>query len=308
VHALSRTSRLQGGGFASHGASRRAATFVLPRLMRKPVRLSQRLLNGDIIVPAWFGPASAALFLALTGIYGAAMGGHMPEIVKATTSASGFAVNNVKVTGNDRTSEIDVLGALDLDGSTSLVGISARAAQKAITELPWVENADVMKIYPDTLRVVIGERQPFAVWQHDAELSIIEKDGHVIVPFSPDQGRGLPVLVGDGADKAGAAFLAEMAKRPAMAARVKDYVRVGDRRWNLELDNGVTVMLPEDHPLEALDRMAELDKASGLLSRDIASVDMRFGDRLVVRLTAEAFARRQADLKAAGKSRPGRQT
>lgn len=307
MHALSRTSRLQ-GGFASRDASLRTATFVLPRFMRKPVRHAQRLLNGDVVVPGWFGPASAALFLALTGIYGAAMGGHMPEIVKATTSASGFAVNNVKVTGNDRTSEIDVLGALDLDGSTSLVGISARGAQKAITELPWVESADVMKIYPDTLRVAIAERQPFAVWQHDGELSIIEKDGHVIVPFSPDQGRGLPVLVGDGADRTGAAFLAEMTKHPVIAGRIKDYVRVGDRRWNLELDNGVTIMLPEDEPLQALDRVAELDRASGLLSRDIASVDMRFADRLVVGLTADAFARRQAELKAAGKSRPGRQT
>jgi cell division protein FtsQ len=309
VHALSRTSRLPGSGRASQDAAPRPSTFVLPRFMRKPVRYAQRLFHGDVVVPRHFGPVSTVLFLAVTGAYGMVLGGHMPGAVKATTSAAGFAVDNVKVTGNTRTSEIDVLGALDLDGSTSLVGISARAAQKAITQIPWVESADVMKIYPDTLRVVIRERKPFAVWQQDGQLSIIEKDGHVIVPFSPDQGEGLPVVVGEGAQTAAADFVAEVGTRAAFASQIKDYVRVGDRRWNLELKNGVTIELPQREPGKALDRVIALDQANGLLSRDITTVDMRFDDRVVVRLTADAFARREADLKVRfGKPRPGRKT
>jgi cell division protein FtsQ len=39
-----------------------------------------------------------------------------------------------------------------------------------------------------------------------------------------------------------------------------------------------------------------LDREDGLLSRDIASVDLRLDDRLVVKLTPEAALRREAAL------------
>jgi cell division protein FtsQ len=86
--------------------------------------------------------------------------------------------------------------------------------------------------------------------------------------------------------------------RPALAGRVKDYVRVGDRRWDLELKNGVTVKLPEDGADRAMNEVVALDSRNGLLSRDITTVDMRLKDRVVVRLTPDALDRREAEMKA----------
>ncbi len=76
--------------------------------------------------------------------------------------ALGFAVDQVRVSGNKETSEIDILERLDLDGWTSLVGFDAEAARARITGLPWVKVAAVRKIYPDALEVRIEEREPFA--------------------------------------------------------------------------------------------------------------------------------------------------
>ena len=175
-------------------------------------------------------------------------------------------MNNVKVTGNVRTSDIDVLGALGLDGSTSLVGISAKAAQKAIASLPWVAGADVLKIYPDTLSVVIHERKPFAVWQHDGQLSVIDSKGRIIVPFQTGSvDSKLPVVVGQGAATIGGGVRRRRAVASGIADRVKDYIRVGDRRWDLELKNGVTVKLPQDGADHAMDEVLALDGRNGLL-------------------------------------------
>ena len=93
---------------------------------------------------------------------------------------------------------------------------------------------------------------------------------------------------------------------PELAARVKGYIRVAERRWDLRLEDGVTVKLPERGEDEAINELLAMDREDGLLSRDIAAVDMRFSDRVVVQLTPEAAERRAqavADMKKGRKAR-----
>lgn len=275
---------------------------VLPKFLRKPVRVFSRLVEGELTIPNHVGTIGAVAFFALTGAYGAILGGHAPEVVKVTTSTFGFAIEDVKVVGNSETSEIDVLGALGLDGETSLVGLSAADAQKAVATLPWVESVDVFKVYPNTIQISIHERTALAVWQNGSELSVIDADGRVIVPYTGGRSATLPLVIGAGAEKQAKLLFAQMAAFPQIAAEAKAYARVGDRRWDLFLKNGVTVMLPEGQIKQALADIVEMDNKSGILSRDIASVDMRLTDRVVVRLTPDAMMQRVEYLKARDKA------
>jgi cell division protein FtsQ len=276
--------------------------IVLPKFLRKPVRVVSRMIEGEAAIPNHVGTIGAVAFLALTGAYGAILGGHAPEVVKVTTSTFGFAIEDVKVVGNKETSEIDVLGALGLDGETSLVGLSAADAQKAVSGLPWVESVDVFKVYPNTIQISIHERTALAVWQNGDQLSVIDADGRMIVPFSGGRSASLPLVIGAGADKQAKLLLTQMAGFPQIASEVRAYQRVGDRRWDLLLKNGVSLMLPETRIDEALADIAGMDSKAGLLSRDIASVDMRLTDRVVVRLTPEAMVQRVEYLKARDKA------
>ncbi|MEP9371809.1 cell division protein FtsQ/DivIB [Mesorhizobium sp. KR1-2] len=270
--------------------------FVLPRWLRKPVRVLARLFKGDFTAPRFAATILSAVFLAATGVYGAYEGGHMPAVVQAITARSGFAVDQIRVVGHHETSEIDVLEKLGLDGWTSLIGFDADKARERIAELPWVEVASVRKVYPDTLEVKIEERKPFAVWQRGNELFVVERDGRVIAPFTGGRHVALPLVVGYGAAGNAADFLAKMRRYPELASRVKGYIRVSERRWDLWLENGITVKLPEDGEDLALADLVNMDREVGLLSRDIAAVDMRLSDRLVVQLTPEAMLRRDAAL------------
>jgi cell division protein FtsQ len=65
---------------------------------------------------------------------------------------------------------------------------------------------------------------------------------------------------------------------------VKAAARVGDRRWTLYLDNGVTVLLPEQDWQSALQTLHALDRSQQLLSKGIRSVDMRVPKRLSVQV------------------------
>lgn len=282
--------------------------IVLPRFLRRPARLLGRMASGEFEVPRYSASILTAGFLAVSSLYGAYLGGHIPTIAQAVTARLGFAVDEVKVSGHRETSEIDILERLELDGWTSTIGFDAEAARERIAALPWVESAAVRKIYPDTLEIHVEERKPFAIWQHGSELSVIERSGHVIAPYSGGRQAALPLIIGLGAPEAAPGFLDRIRAFPELSARIKGYIRIAERRWDVRLENGVTVKLPEAGEDRAIKALIAMDQEGGLLSRDIMAVDMRFSDRLVVQLTPDAATRREAALKERSKtkSKPGK--
>jgi cell division protein FtsQ len=274
---------------------------VLPRLFRRPARLLARLVKGEWTPPRFAATVGSSIIIGSATLHGAYLGGHLPFAVQTVTSRTGFAVDSVRVTGNRETSEIDILDRLGFDGWTSLVGFDASAARDRLKELPWVESAEVRKIYPRGLEVQVVERQAFAVWQHAGALRVVEADGRTIVDYFGSGRSDLPLVVGAGAGTHGAGFVSTVARFPGLAAQVKGYVRVGDRRWNLVFKNGVTAKLPEHGEAAALEALAAMERDDRLLGRDITAVDLRFPDRVVVKLSPEAAEERAEALKNKGK-------
>lgn len=305
--------RINGGraDHALHGSSTHAGVgFVLPRLLRKPARVLGHIVAGDVRTPRFAATILSAAYLSAAGIYGMVLGGHTEAVLQALTARSGFAIEDVRMAGNKETSEIDVLDKLELNGWTSLVGFDAEGARQRIAQLPWVDKVSVRKIYPDAIEISIAEKKPLAIWQHGRDLSLIGVDGQQIVPFRHERYATLPLFIGEGANERASQFSAEIAKSPGLASRVKAFIRIADRRWDLRLENGVTVKLPEFGEEAAIQELATLDAEQGILSRDLDAVDMRLEDRIVVKLTPEAVVRRAAALtdKKRKTNRPGNPT
>nr|WP_181951703.1 cell division protein FtsQ/DivIB [Agrobacterium rosae] len=287
------------GQSASGSADER---MVLPRPLRKGFRFGVSLATGRVHIPAHTGTLATLAFFSAIGLYGMSLGGHTDVVAQATTSAAGFAIEDVKVSGNIQTSEIDVFQLLGLDGATSLIALDVNAARKKLTELPWVEDVDVRKIYPKTIEVRLKERQAFGIWQHGTELSLIEKSGSVIAPLRDNKYAGLPLFVGRDAETGAAGFVDELADWPEIRNRVRAYVRIAGRRWDLHLDNGIVVKLPEENVPKALQLLSRMDMEEKVLSRDVAAVDLRLSDRTTVQLTEGAAERRQKAVEARSKA------
>ncbi len=275
---------------------------VLPRPLRRAFRFCVSLASGRINVPEHVGTASVFGFFAAVGLYGMSVGGHGYDVAQFTTAAAGFAIEDVRVAGNSETSEIDILQLLGLDGTTSLVALDVEVARRKLSELPWVQYAEVRKIYPRTIEVMLKEREAFGIWQHGSELSLIEKDGRIIAPLRDNKFASLPLFVGRGAELAAASFEDELAAWPDIKARVKAYVRIAGRRWDLHLDNGIVLKLPENNVAEALAVLKRLEKEEAVLARDVAAIDLRLADRTTIQLSSAASERRKQALEARAKA------
>jgi cell division protein FtsQ len=206
----------------------------------------------------------------------------------ALTVDAGLAVNDVVVQGRGRTSGDAILGALGAQRGTPMLSIAPAAAKARLESLPWVRSASVERLLPDTLYVQVTERQPLALWQRKGKLELIDREGTIVPVPSLAEFAELIVLVGEDAPKAAPALLDMLASEPALRSHVAAAVRVGGRRWNLKLDSGIDVELPEDNVGAAWHQLARLDRTDGLLKRDILKVDLRLPDRLVLQVPEAA--------------------
>jgi len=112
---------------------------------------------------------------------------------------------------------------------------------------------------------------------------LIDRSGQLVANQNVAEFRQLPLVVGAGAPAAAAVLVDALTARPDLQKRVIAAVRVGERRWNLHLNSGIDVMLPEGHEEQAIDRLMQLQQQHAVLDRPLAAIDMRLGDRLVLR-------------------------
>lgn len=259
---------------------------VLPRLLRRPARLLSRI---DIELPSRFGIKAVSALLFCTGIYGVLLGGHVEGIAGTLTAAAGLRVDRVTITGQSETAELDVLNALALPDHNSIILFDAEAARERVEALPWVASAVVRKVYPSAVEVAITERVPYALWQNGGEVALIDENGAVISTYVAARYTALPMVVGAGASEEAAPILTLLSEFPDLAAKVRAATLVAARRWNLTMNNGVTVLLPEDDLLPALIQLVSLDQSAALLARDIVAVDLRMSDRVTIQLTQEVL-------------------
>ena len=242
-----------------------------------------------------FGPAALVAALIASAGFAVHLSGWDAEAVErvrasalALSVKAGLAVNDVVVQGRGRTGGDAILAALGAARGTPMLAISPAAAKARLEALPWIRSASVERLLPDTLYVRVTERQPLALWQRKGKLQLVDREGAVVAVPSLDEFADLVILVGDDAPKAAPSLLEMLASEPALRPHVAAAVRVGGRRWNLKLDSGIDVELPEDNVGAAWHQLAQLDRTDGLLRRDILKVDLRLPDRLVVQVPEAA--------------------
>jgi len=285
-------------GAALSAAALVAQAFRRPPALARPARHDH---PGRIVaLVERYAPRRAVLTMTLvlvcsSAAFGVVKGGHLDEVAAALSDArnaaanvAGFRIASVAIDGSRQLSHDEILAIGGVNGRSSLLFLDAATVRDRLKANPWIADATVLKLYPGHLRIDVTERKAFALWQRDGQLAVIADDGAVLDSYVTRRFATLPLVVGHGAETHARDFLALVARYPTLRPRVKAAVYVGERRWNLRLDNGLDIRLPEHDVSRALDKLARLERDQHLFSRDITVVDLRLSDRVTVRLSEEA--------------------
>lgn len=233
--------------------------------------------------------------------------------VATLSSRPEFAVRGLRVTGQQITGTSEQLAravraVVELPPGASSLTLDVASVQARVAALGGVRSARVKLGSDGILLIAVDERIPEALWRDiDGTLWLVDREGERVGPAGPRANHpAMPVLLGEGAPAAVAEALALFRAVPELGPRLRAFVRVGQRRWNLALDRGLTIMLPEQGAEPALARIMALHYGEELLDRHLSVIDLRLGDRPTLRMTPEAL--KTLRLRDAAGDDPGKRT
>jgi cell division protein FtsQ len=279
-----RDGRGRQGRSPARGVSRGAAQQSFGRRKKPPNNPISRLYGRLRALLTFRRPIlimtlGVIVLTVLAALFASGVIGRTAHRVDTTVDAfiadAGFGISNLHLAGNVRTAPVTILAALGFEPGQSIFTADLPAARARLLRLPWVAQAEVWRRYPDDIGVRIVEKQPFARYQSPKGLYVVERSGGVITDKDLGPFRSLPLLAGDGAPRAAAQFIDAVAQHRAIVARVETYQYQSGRRWNLLLDDGVIVKLPETGWQKQLDALEHLIVDKGILERDVAEIDLR---------------------------------
>lgn len=188
-------------------------------------------------------------------------------------------VHNISIVTDSKDADMDAMraaaGGLVRDSYRVDLGV----LNSRIAAVPGVKKSAVRRLPNGNLAVRADMYRAVAQWSDGENYFPLSADGTVVNSPSSTRDIGAVVFVGvlpdDISDITAAAR--------NMVSDVSHMEWIEGRRWNLITMGGITVMLPEENPVQAISTLISLNQNHGLLGKKLKVIDMRDSARILVK-------------------------
>jgi len=146
------------------------------------------------------GRLRALLGRAAGGVLGLlCLAGVLPALAKAVRHHPYFAIDRIELRHRGRVPAAALHAALALDGGESIWDVDVAALERRLRLVPWVREAAVRRVFPDTLVIRVREHRPVAILstgERGGSLFYLARDGRIFAPVGEHDGRDLPYVTG----------------------------------------------------------------------------------------------------------------
>ena len=196
-----------------------------------------------------------------------------------------FMIKVASIDGSSDELANEIREILPLDFPVSYFDLDIKYLHKVVNEIPAVASAAIKISVGGVLQINVTEKSPAFIWRKDNVMSVIDETGSFIrIANSRVDYPKLPLVVGEAANLAVSEISSLMQANEYFKDHVRAFIRVGERRWDLILENNVRIMLPQREFLAAFDRLMLMNEAGSLLSGRLSNIDMRLVVRPTVRV------------------------
>ena len=199
-----------------------------------------------------------------------------------------FKVINLSIISEDPNVVEKISSTLALNFPISSLDIDVEDLRLKVELIDLVESASVRLTSNGLVEVDVNIRKPVAIQRLGTQLMLIDARGiKVDEVLSRSQRPDLPLFVGKGAERCVDEALHLLLETKGLLSRVRGLVRVGERRWDIILNRGQVIFLPEKNPLNAIRKVISLQEGQKILDRNISYLDFRNINRPVLGLSEE---------------------
>ncbi len=104
--------------------------------------------------------------------------------------------DSIKIEGKVLSSPAVILQEMQIQPGTSLLSVQPLKVEKALLQQPWIEQAQLIRIWPDQIHLKIREHQPIALVKLDHKLYLMDSKGILFKVMEPNDPHDFPVITG----------------------------------------------------------------------------------------------------------------
>ena len=204
------------------------------------------------------------------------------------TAERGLTVRHLKVKGRQNVATETLMALINIRYGDPILFFDPDTVQKQLEAVDWIKQARVERHLPDTILITLNERTPQFLYQENNQLRPMDANGYLLPVDAVDRYRTLPILIGSRTPDDIRQARDIIRNHPDLLKDLKAMVRIANRRWDITLAGDLRIKLPEkDHNL-ALSRLQKIQAETNILNKDLAMIDLRMDDRLIIRPSRRA--------------------
>ena len=279
-----------GGGCIVRSLRQKVRGNIDPAPSRVAYRIMRLLLIPRLRLIFTLGFPSLLIFCATLGLFininvWENISAIKKDLKLAFVERPEFMIKVASIDGSSDELANEIREILPLDFPVSYFDLDIKYLHKVVNEIPAVASAAIKISAGGVLQINVAEKSPAFIWLKGNVMSVIDETGSFIrIANSRVDYPKLPLVVGEAADLAVSEISSLMQANEYFKDHVRAFIRVGERRWDLILENNVRIMLPQREFLAAFDRLMLMNEAGSLLSGRLSNIDMRLVVRPTVRV------------------------
>ena len=201
---------------------------------------------------------------------------------------NGFIIKNIEISGVNHLNKNDIIKIINAYNDLNIFNVNIKNIYKEIKNNTWIKKASIEIIYPNTIKILLTEKKPIAIWQNRYGNSLITKSGDVIFEKNLEKFKNyLPIVIGQNAHKNAHSILNILGINKDFFKNIWSLTYVNERRWDVHFNQGLTIKLPSKSIAKAWEKVLYLDKKFNILNLDLTELDLRNSSQILGKINID---------------------
>ncbi len=189
---------------------------------------------------------------------------------------NGFIIKNIEILGVNHLDKDDIIKIISTYKNINIFNVNINNIYREIKNNTWIKKASVEIVYPNTIKILLTEKKPIAIWQNRYGNSLITKNGDVISEKNLEKFKSnLPIIIGQNAHKNVYSILNILSSNKDFAKNIWSLTFVNERRWDVHFNQGLTIRLPSKNVKNSWEKIVHLNQKFNILSLGLTEIDLR---------------------------------
>ncbi len=201
---------------------------------------------------------------------------------------NGFIIKNIEISGANYLNKNDVIKIINAYDDINIFSVDIGNIHREIKNNTWIKKASVEMIYPNTIKILLTEKKPVAIWQNRYGNSLITKSGDVIFEKNLEEFKSyLPIIIGGNANKNVHSILNILSSNKKFFENIWSLTFVNERRWDVHFNQGLTIKLPSKNVKNTWEKVMFLDQKFNILNLDLTEIDLRNSSKILGKINID---------------------